>query len=146
MPSSWRAPLGAPAETETEITSLARRRFDRFAETLEAVFEDADVTTRLAQAGVVVRIDLTDLPGAVATLMLDRAPAEFAIRSMPARPDVRLHMRSADLEAMFREGEYLPMQILSGAVTFEGYVRKFLRVLPILCHAASQATSATEPA
>ena len=48
-------------------------------------------------------------------------------------------MSSTDLEGMFREGEYLPIRILSGAVSFEGHVRKFLRVLPILRGAGQQA-------
>jgi hypothetical protein len=46
-------------------------------------------------------------------------------------------MWSADLDAVLRKRSYLPLQILAGAVEFDGYVRKFLRVLPILTDAAA---------
>jgi hypothetical protein len=41
-------------------------------------------------------------------------------------------MTTADLEAMFDDGEYFALKILSGDVAFEGPVRKFLPLLPVL--------------
>jgi hypothetical protein len=47
-------------------------------------------------------------------------------------------MWSADLEAVLSRSDFLPLQILSGDVQFQGFVRKLLRVLPILTAAAAK--------
>jgi hypothetical protein len=119
------------------VPSIARHRVDRFVNVLERAVAEPDVSERLCTAGVRVRIDLKDLPGTVITLRLDEPPARVALGSADIRPDVRLWMWSADLEAVLRKRRHLPLQILSGAVEFEGYVRKLLRVLPILTDAAA---------
>jgi hypothetical protein len=124
-----------------EVPSIARRRAQRFAEILEAVLDDRETAARLSVAGVMVQITVTDVPGFTLTLLLDESPARLMRGIAHERPDVRLEMRSADLDAMFRDGQYLPMQILSGEVSFDGCVRKFLRVLPILRAAAAEATA-----
>jgi hypothetical protein len=130
----------------TEVPSVVRRRVQRFAELLEAVFADRETAERLSVAGVVVEITVTDQPDGEATftLLLSQSPARLTRGIGHERPDVRLRMRSADLDAMVRDGQYLPMHILSGEVSFDGCVRKFLRVLPIMRAAAAEAATREE--
>lgn len=123
----------------SDVTTLARHRLDRFMDVLVDAIAVDDVAHRLARAGVQVRIDLNDLPDTVITLQLDSSPVKVVFGS-PRRPDVRLWMWSADLEAVLHRGDYLPMQILAGKTRFEGTVRKFLRVLPILTGAVQVVT------
>ncbi|MCW3063164.1 MAG: hypothetical protein JWN32_336 [Solirubrobacterales bacterium] len=118
------------------MPSIARHRVDRFMDVLGRTLEDADVAERLCKAGVRVRIDLKDLPGTVVMLLFAEPPARIAVGLPEVHPDVRLWMWSADLESVLRKRTHLPLQILAGAVEFEGYVRKLLRVLPILTDAA----------
>jgi hypothetical protein len=118
------------------VPSIARHRVDRFVDVLGRTLEDADVAERLCKAGVSVRIDLKDLPGTVIMLLFAEPPARIAMGLPKVHPDVRLWMWSADLESVLRKRTHLPLQILAGAVEFEGYVRKLLRVLPILTDAA----------
>ena len=134
-------PLTRPAVAQLATIS-PERMLDRFVEIIESALREPDARERLSQAGVVVRIDVVDIPGGVVTLLLEPPTPELAVRSLSVRPDVRLYLRSADLEEVLAEGEYLPLQILAGAVTFDGHIRKFLRVLPILRHAAEDAARA----
>lgn len=129
-----------------DVPSVARRRVQRFADLLEAVFVDRDTAERLSVAGVVVEINITDLPEGEATftLLLNQSPARLTRGIGHECPDVRLRMGSADLDAMVRDGQYLPMHILSGEVSFDGCVRKFLRVLPIMRAAAAEAATREE--
>jgi len=117
--------------------ALAKRRVQRAVGLFQLALDD-EASERLGVSGIVVRIDVTDLPDQVITLLFDRTPAQAVGHRLPIREDVRLCMSSTDLDGMFREGEYLPMKILSGAVAFEGHVRKFLRILPILRGAATR--------
>jgi hypothetical protein len=133
-------PLDHVAES-AEVPSSVRHRVERFAELLEAVFADRETAERLSVAGVMVQITVTDVPGVTMTLLLNQSPAELMRGIAHDRPDVRLRMRSADLDAMVRDGQYLPMHILSGEVSFDGCVRKFLRVLPIMRAAAAEAAT-----
>jgi hypothetical protein len=112
------------------------------------VFADRETAERLSVAGVMVQITVTDLPApeseATFTLLLNQSPAHLTRGIGHHCPDVRLRMRSADLDAMVRDGQYLPMHILSGEVSFDGCVRKFLRVLPIMRAAAAEAATREE--
>jgi hypothetical protein len=129
-----------------EVPSVVQRRVQRFAELLDAVFADRETAERLSVAGVMVEINVTDLPEGEATftLLLNQSPAQLTRGIGHECPDVRLRMRSADLDAMVRDGQYLPMHILSGEVSFDGCVRKFLRVLPIMRAAAAEAATREE--
>jgi hypothetical protein len=131
-----------------EVPSVVQRRVQRFAELLEAVFADRETAERLSVAGVMVQITVTDLPApeseATFTLLLNQSPAHLTRGIGHRCPDVRLRMCSADLDAMVRDGQYLPMHILSGEVSFDGCVRKFLRVLPIMRAAAAEAATREE--
>jgi len=127
-------------DNDTQASALARRRLDRFMKILTAALADDDVSERVCRAGISVRIELKDLPDTFVTLALDAPPARALYGTHGISPDVRLWMWSADLEAILAQRSYLPLQILAGEVEFEGYVRKLLRVLPILTDAtASQA-------
>jgi len=117
---------------QADVSSMAQRRYKRFIRRVEERLADEDVARRLTVAGVTVRIDLDDVPAAPLMLLLDGEVAQLARATGAEHPDVRIGMCSVDLDAIFDAGQYLPLQILSGAVTFEGCVRKFLRVLPIL--------------
>jgi hypothetical protein len=52
-------------------------------------------------------------------------------------------MTFENLVATFSDGSYLPMEILAGRITFEGPVRKFLRVLPSIRDAVATVPSST---
>jgi hypothetical protein len=115
------------------------QRLGRLVDLLTVALGDASVARRLAEAGIVVRIDLVDAPGAALTFLFDRTPPSAVGGTAPDWPAVRLWMTLDDLESICNEGSYLPMKILSGEVRFEGMVRKFLRVMPILRRALDDA-------
>jgi hypothetical protein len=128
--------------SQKELTSLARLRLERFMGVLTEAVAAPEAAESLCKAGVRVRIDLKDLPDTAVSLLLDKPPARVIYGDEGQRPDVQLWMWSADLEAVLYKGGFLPLQILSGAVEFEGYVRKFLRVLPILTAEATRVAEA----
>jgi hypothetical protein len=130
-----------------EAMPSPRSAVERLSELVDCIGEAVQsrpVADRLAEAGIVVRIDLHDAPGTSLTLLFDRTPPAAIVGTPPDWPSVRLWITLDDLEAIFREGTYLPMKIVSGEVRFEGTVRKLLRVMPILRRAlaASQSSAA----
>jgi hypothetical protein len=93
---------------------------------------DASVARRLGESGIVVRIDVAGDPPASATLLLDRTPAEVMVGPPAYRESIRLRLAGADLAAFWRHDVSLPLKILSGEITYEGQVRRLLRVMPTL--------------
>jgi hypothetical protein len=131
-------PVDGPAAQADPVPSIALHRMQRFMRVLEQAMAQDDVAERLSKAGVSVRISLKDLPQTSVMLLLDRSPARLEAGTGEGRPDVWLSMWSADLEAVLSRSDFLPLQILSGDVQFQGFVRKLLRVLPILTAAAAK--------
>lgn len=106
---------------------------------LTAALAREEVAFRAAQAGVLVRVDCTDRAVQPIFFALDVEPVHVTLEPPTRRPDVVLTMTTEDLEASLRHGVQLPLRILSGEVAFEGPVRKFLRVLPVLRAAITDA-------
>lgn len=126
-PSSRDRPHGEPDAVDVFVRRIRR------------IVADPQIAARVSAAGLTVRIDLSDLPDRSLALLFDRNPPSVEESGAAlARPTVRLLLDSRELDAMLNEGSHLPMAILGGAVTFEGSVRKFLRVMPILRGGAMQ--------
>jgi hypothetical protein len=126
--STTPAPATQPAMSEQSASD----RLATFIERLEVALNDRVISERLASAKTVVRIELLDLPGHGVTLGLDEAPATVRAAPPTEPAEVQLWMTSADLDALASEDVFLPIKITSGEVRYEGFVRKFLRVIPIL--------------
>ena len=116
----------------------ADARVARFVDLLTQALEDPALADRLASTGAVVQVDLDDAPGSPVTFLFDRSPASV-MAGQPERADIRLWMSIDDLESLADEARFLPMRITRGEVRFEGCVRKFLRVVPILRRALAEA-------
>lgn len=119
------------ASAQPLLESSLQVRLTGFVARLSSAINDRAVASRLETAGVVVKIRLIDVP-ATLTLLLDHHPPSVIATATEHRPDVRLAMRFEDLVGTFAQGSYLPLEILAGRIEFEGAVRKFLRVLPVL--------------
>jgi hypothetical protein len=115
-----------------EVGSSAAERVRHYVEVVNAALADRAVADRVAQAGVLVRLDFGDRPVQPVFLCFDVMPPFATTEPQPRRADVTLGLNTIDLSAYLRQGEQLPLRILSGEVRFEGPVRKFLRVLPVL--------------
>jgi hypothetical protein len=121
-----------------EVGTTPAQRIAAFVAAVEEALLDEAVVFRVGQAGVLIRLDFTDHPVQPVFLALDEQPPRATVTALPRRPDVVLTMTTAELNGCLRQGEELPLRILRGEIKFEGYVRKFLRVLPVL-RAAVQA-------
>lgn len=104
----------------------------RFVERVGGALDGPGVAERVILADVRVRIDVTDEPGATISLLLDRDPPRVVPGVLGDEPTVRLSLTAMHLDAMLDDSTHLPMAILNGDVTFEGAVRKLLRVMPII--------------
>lgn len=110
-----------------------------FVRRIRRILGDEAIAARVSAAGITVRIDLVGEPGRMVTLLFDRMPPAVEIGTAGrVHPTVRLQLDARELDALLSEGSHLPMAILEGVVTFEGAVRKFLRVMPILRGGALQ--------
>lgn len=136
----------APIKETEAVTPLARRRYERFVAHCEAALADEETARRAVTAGVVAVVYVTDLPGAAATLHLDRMPARVECNPPATAPDIVLTLPSTHLDSLHAGRQYLPLQILRGEVAFEGHIRKLLRVLPILHGAPSAADTSPRDA
>lgn len=127
-------PTPEPLERHPDASSTATvaERITRFVEVIATALQDEAVAFRAGQAGVLVRVDFTDRPVQPIFLALDEDRPRATLDPVPRRPDVVLTMDSGYLDDCLRQGEELPLRILRGDIRFEGYVRKFLRVLPVL--------------
>lgn len=131
-----RAGAGAAHGTERaepiEVGTTPAARINHYVDAVNAVLADDDVAARVAQAGVLVRLDFADRPVQPVFLRFDEDRPSATMEPQPRRPDVTLGLKTADLGDCLRQGEHLPLRILSGEISFQGPVRKFLRILPIL--------------
>jgi hypothetical protein len=122
--------IAAPDAVATESSA----RVAELVDLLDRVLQERAVARRLGESGIVVRVDVDSGAGApeTFTLLLDRVPAAVQVGPPRQRETVRLHMSDADLDVFTRPDASLPLKILSGEITFDGQVRRLLRVMPIL--------------
>lgn len=109
--------------------STPAQRISSFVMAVEEALSDGEVARRVGQAGCLVRLDFTDRPVQPVFLLFDIRCPRATTDAQGPRPDVVLTLATADLDCCLQE---LPLRILSGEIRFEGPVRKFLRVLPVL--------------
>ena len=122
-----------PDEPPARGPDAAPDPVDVFVRRIRRILSDPQIAARVSAAGITVRIDLSDVPGRSLALLFDRNPPTVEESgAAQVHPTVRLMLDSRELDALLNEGSHLPMAILAGAVTFEGSVRKFLSVMPIL--------------
>lgn len=125
-------PSVAPMNIFDGVPATPAARVKYLVDVLNGAFRRDGAAERFGRAGVIVRIDISDTPGSGLTLLLDRTPAEAHAEPLDGLPDIRLTLSSDDLVSIASEGSFLPMQIVSGEIAYEGPVRKFLRVVPII--------------
>ena len=132
-------------QDRVEVGSSPAQRVADFVTAVNDALSEEGVAFRVSQAGVLVRLDFSDRAVQPIFLALDVQPPHASTDAPPRRPDAVLTMTTADLDDCLRQGKELPLRILSGEIKFEGYIRKFLRVLPILRAAVEdRATERTE--
>jgi hypothetical protein len=85
---------------------------------------------RLAKARTSVTFQIRGHPGAAATVLLDRDPPILAAGAEPAEIVIEFDRAQA---ASFAIGEFsLPPRLLTGDVAYQGPIRKYLMVDPVL--------------
>jgi hypothetical protein len=106
-----------------------------------AAAEEHMLRERLAEAHVRVRVEPTDAPASAIGLEL----AEGRTRVVDARSpcDVVVRLTDATLARILGGHGHLAMEIVAGEVTYEGPIRRLLRVLPILRRVAASLEPAT---
>jgi hypothetical protein len=128
-----RARNGAPQETGA-ARRHAEQALERFCAAMEAAADDPRLSATLARAGTTVRIELADEPDLAVTLLLDRTPVEVVDGGTDS--EVSLSIASVDLDRLCSPDFHLSMAIGRGRVQYDGNVRKFLRVTPVVRHAS----------
>lgn len=127
------------ARGHVEPDGAAARRYtssalDRFCHAIETAADDPRLSSVLSRANTTVRIQLADDPELGVTLLLDRDPVELVDDAIDA--EVSLNIVSVDLARLHSSDFHLPMAIVRGRVGYEGPIRKFLRVTPVIRHAS----------
>jgi putative sterol carrier protein len=97
---------------------------------IRTIAHDPTASGRIALADTTVSVKLSDGPGHVFTLYLDREPIEMADHD--DRAEITLAMTAIQLEQLIRGELRLAMEIAHGRIAYDGPVRKFLRVVPII--------------
>lgn len=120
-------------------TGAAARRYtqaalDRFSHAMETAARDERMSQVLSRANTTLRIVLADDPELSVGLLLDRQPIEVTDGREAA--EIELSMISVDLSRLYSPDFHLSMAIYRGRVGYRGFVRKFLRVTPVVRHAS----------
>lgn len=102
--------------------------FEVAVDAFRVIGEDAERSRRMADAGVVCAMHITDL-GQGLTALLDRDPIEVVEHVLPDA-QARIFGDAQAWLPVFLTGN-IGIAILRGELDFEGPVREFLRVFPI---------------
>jgi len=121
----------APTAAEAELVLAAVRA------TLEAAAADPDLGARMAVAGTTVELCAYDAPDEVFNaFFLDLSGGRLRLEvNATAEPAVRVHVAVKDLARIWLGQAELAILIAEGEAAYEGPVRHFLRVTPVLRHA-----------
>jgi len=128
-----------PRNGRATIEPTAARRhceqaLERFCTAMEAAADDPRLSHRLARADTTVHVVVADEPDLAVTLLLDREQIEVVDGSTDG--EVELSIASVDLDRLRSPDFHLSMAIARGRVQYQGDVRKFLRVTPVVRHAS----------
>jgi hypothetical protein len=120
------------------VTGAARlhseQALERFCDAMELAAGDPRLSHALARANTTVRLELADDDDLAVALLLDRNPIEVV--DGDTRCDVELSIASVDLDRLCSPDFHLAMAIARGRVQYQGDVRRFLRVTPVVRHAS----------
>jgi hypothetical protein len=105
--------------------------FDDLLSTLQAAIGDRAVAHRIAAAQTSVHLRVRDDGGAALTILLDREPPEV-LEGTIGEAEVEIDLPASHLARLWDEDYHLAMAIAKGEVGYNGPVRKFLRVMPVL--------------
>lgn len=135
---------GRAKSARTDHPTAARRHseaaMERFCNAMEAAAAHPKLGRAIARANTTVGITLADDDDLSITLLLDREPVEVVDGGMDA--EVHMRIASVDLDRLRSPDFHLSMAIVRGRVQYDGDIRKFLRVTPVVRHASLP----TEPA
>lgn len=135
LPVVW--PM-APRREGTESMSIDPQELaERAARFINEAGADSAVGERIAAANTIVHFHLTDAEPVGWTLFLDRTP----IRAEPAivgQAEIELCGTTQVMLDLYTLDRFLAIEILKGAITWRGPVRKLLRVGPMIRHLASE--------
>ena len=122
----------APPTAEEAALVLATVRA-----TLEAVATDPELGARMAVADTTVELCAYDAPAEVFNaFFLDLTDGRLGLEvNTTAEPAVRVHVAVKDLARIWLGQAELAILIAEGEAAYEGPVRLFLRVTPVLRHA-----------
>jgi hypothetical protein len=135
---------GKVPATATAARAHAQLSLETFCSAMDAAADDPRLGKTLARANTTVRIELADEPDMAVTLLLDRVPIEVVDGSTPG--EVELSIASVDLDRLCSPDFHLAMAIARGRVQYEGDVRKFLRITPVVRHASLPTRAKNEAA
>lgn len=120
-----------PSQEEAELI------FEHFRQIMEVGAADPTFGHRLSLAQTVVHFELTDADDLLMSLLLDREPIEV-VDGPAGEPDVRIFIKSRDLDLFWAGELHLAMALAEGRVEYAGPVRKFLRIVPIAMRLSPQ--------
>ena len=138
---SSRAPT-VRTDNPTRARRHSEQAIERFCNVLEAAAMHQTLGRAMARADTTVRLTLADDEDLAITLLLDRKPIEVVDGDVDA--DVELSIMSVDLDRLCSPDFHLAMAVARGRVTYEGNVRKFLRITPIIRHASLPSGASSE--
>lgn len=115
----------------------ATRAMDVLVRAFATASDNTEKAERLGRTGTSVRISIREDPGQVAVLLLDHQPPELHERDETTSTESSLEIEAAALEGVLDGSVRIAVAVIHGRATYEGPVRKFLRIMPILIAAAA---------
>lgn len=109
----------------------AERIHDGCVQMLKLAAADELVGKRLALAQTTLQVHFVDAEPLVITVLLDREPVEVTDRAL-GEAEVHIFIKTRDVDRFWTGDLELAIAIISGEVTYQGPVRKVLRIVPIL--------------
>lgn len=117
--------------------TLAPAAMETFIAAFTEAIEDPETSDRLGRTGTTVRISLRETPDAVLTLLLDRQPPELHQGDESTVTESSLEIEAPALAGILDRSVRMAVAVIDGRATYDGPIRKFLRIMPILIAAAN---------
>jgi len=126
-------PSNATAESDERPSTPASPvlMLERFAQVVERAAADPRFGERLALARTTVLMQLGESEEMMATMIFDRHPVSVR-PGVVGDPEIEIRMSPEEFERFWSDGVHPAMAIAQGRISYEGPVRKILRVVPIL--------------
>lgn len=117
--------------------TLATTAMDALVAAFTKAIDDPETSDRLGRTGTSVRISLREAPDEVLTLLLDRQPPELHQGDEVTVTESSLDIEAPALAGILDRSVRMAVAVIDGRATYDGPIRKFLRVMPILIAAAN---------